>query len=177
LVCSTAESQDSSTGYKNCTARSMIDFPVRTFAPRITPSLPWINSIMIPRTHAPRFFCSDWIITTSPTEGIPRPPFFFAMYLSRRLRRYSVDHRFQTVSLHFCRYLYLFRKSLFSIRWWEGSKSWFARKNNKELGVITVDWTSSYSTYPRGRSFSVVSTLSKTASSSFQLNWPWPITL
>ena len=76
---------------------------VRCSTSRITPSLA-IYEIEIlyvmPRAHFPRFFSSDFIITTSPMWGMPRPPFFLQMYLSRSARRYSVVHLFHMTCLH-----------------------------------------------------------------------------
>ena len=107
-------SQESSKGYRCCTARSMTFFPTRNLAPGTTWSLPTISVSIMPRGQQFRLRSADLTITTSPTARLFSPLLCLRRCRSRNALRYSDVQRRHITSLLFCISLAVFLRSLSS---------------------------------------------------------------
>ena len=136
-------SRQSSKGYNCSTAHSMRDFPDRSTAPLITPSVSTMRLSTIPNGNLPLLLSSVCNVTTSPTADAFPWLVYWVRSLSRRARKYSLDQRRHTASLHMSRCFYCFRLSAASIRCGCNSGRTLLFMNNMELGVRTGNCGSS----------------------------------
>ena len=96
-----------------------------------------------PIFHFPRFFCSLFIITTSPTLMSACLPPCFKRCRSRNPLRYSLVQRFHTASLHRPRYFARFLISPSSMWYGSNSGSRFGCSKRNVFGIRTGNWMSS----------------------------------